>query len=215
TACVGTLKDALPFPLLCASDRDILILENDFGKDVLEKVALRLGRSLRSGGQSTANSERRCHRLHHAIDGIADVGGAAEIEAAQERSVAVDILREERLDELVQVGAQARDLRRELKDSLPVLEPSRFSELRKRALLDDRGQLVKLREEGVADRGKLRAHGLGGAPDLPALSFGKIAKNLHKAGQQVALGEHCVDGHDNLEPLHCLVDALSERLAEG
>src|SRR5262249_30506949 len=115
----------------------------------------------------------------------------------------------------VEVGAQTCDLRRELKDSLPVLEASRFCELGQRALLDDRGQLIKLREEGVADRSKLRAHRLGCAPDLSALGFGKIAKNLDEAGQQVAFGEHCIDGHDNLEAFHRFIDALAEQLAES
>src|SRR5690606_17003590 len=93
---------------------DVLIGEDDLAEDVGDEVALRLGRDLDAG--RLTNAERARHVAHQALEGLALLRAAGEIEAAEERVFLEGVAPEQLFDELREVGPKRAHLQRELED---------------------------------------------------------------------------------------------------
>jgi len=186
---------------------EALLDEDDLAQQMVQKVALALGRGWRR--EAPLDAEGAGQRAEHAVDGRAFLRAAGEVDAAQARGfVQRAAAAEDGFEVAAEQALQAAELLREGKDDRALERVA----LGLHALDEALAQALLQRRELAAEVGHDLLTRLGGeregeAEDLVALLLAHGAEGLVEAGQQVALGDHHVDRHLHAQALLQLLHA--------
>ena len=186
-----------------------LVGEDHAHEHVAEEEALRLDLLRARLFRRAAQTEGAAHGADDAIEGLALLQAAGEVEAAEDRRRAGP-LGERGLEEVGEAALDGRELERELVDLLLQLAVALERHALEAAGVELLDQDVELGVEQLAGRALVGVEEDGRAPRLRALALLQIAEELGEAGDEIDLGEEHVDRQGLLERDLHLVDARAD-----
>src|SRR6185503_4435241 len=130
-------------------------------------------------------------RGEHPVDRAAFLGGAGEIDAAQQRPLAAPAAAERRIDERRDERPHAAELLRETVDRAATLQVALFLDLGKKRAVESPLEVLEFLLEAPHDLERIGLHLAAieaHAPHLRALLGVEFGKELAEAGEEIRLG---------------------------